>query len=390
MVEAFIKGKMIGWAIERIQETPESFAHKLKIKPEKLLAWEGEKEYPSMRQAEDLARKLKIPFGYLYLVSPPVENLPLPDLRTISSTPPNRPSPNFLDIIYDALRKRDWYREYLQNEKAPVVPFIGRFGLADDPNHVANSIRSILQVNDNLRQQARTWNEFLTLLIRKAEESRILVLRSGIVGNNTHRKLDVGEFRGFAISDDLAPVVFINQNDYKTAQIFTLAHELVHLWIGESGVSNPDYKLRADQQKYEVDQFCDKVAAEVLVPSDDFDRGWDGSRSVDRNIQDLAFFYKVSAFVILRRAYTLDKIAHDIYQEKYQELLAKIRAKPTPPGGNFYNLVMSRNSTTLTRRLLIAVAENKASPIEAARLLNVHVASLRNVETYFRMGLANA
>lgn len=386
MVEALITGKMISWAIERIGETPGSFAHKLKIKPERLLAWEGEKEYPTIRKAEELARKLKIPFGYLYLTSRPIENLPLPDLRTISSTPPSRPSPNFLDVIYDALRKRDWYREYLQKEKASIVPFIGRFGLTDNPNNVASSIRNTLQINENLRHQARTWEEFLTLLIRKAEESRILVLRTGIVGNNVYRKLEVDEFRGFALSDDLAPLVFINENDFKTAQIFTLAHELAHLWIGESGVSNPDYKLRANQQKFVVDQFCDKVAAEVLVPGDDFDLRWDDSKSVDNNLQNLATFYRVSAFVILRRAYTLDKIVPDVYQDKYQELLAQTRVKPTQPGGNFYNLVMSRNSSTLTKSLLVAVAENKASPTEAARLLNMHVASFRNVETYFGMG----
>lgn len=391
MVEALVTGKMISWGMDRIGETPVSLAQKLKIKPERILAWLKEEEYPSMRQADELAKKLQVPFGYLYLSSAPVESIPLPDLRTIANRPPTRPSPNFLDVIYDALRKRDWYREYLKNENAPTIAFIGKFNTTHNPNDVAASIRSVLSINDDLRHQARTWDEFLRLLIRKADESRVLVLRSRIVGNNVHRKLDVNEFRGFAISDDLAPLVYINENDFKTAQIFTLIHELAHLWIGESGVSNPDYKLRANDQKHIIDQFCDKVAAEALVPEDDFERRWDTHKVVDNNLNDLAAYYRVSSFVVLRRAYSLNRVGSDLYQDKYQELLSRVRPpKDKGPGGNFYNLLMSRNGYTLTKRLMVGVAENRVSPSEAARLLNIRVASLRNVENYFVGGLANA
>ncbi len=382
MVEAFITPEMIGWAIERVHETHIGLAHKLNVKPEKIAEWVSGDKRPSIRQAQELAKKLKIPFGYLYLSSPPTEKLPLPDLRTMSGTPSSKPSPDFLDVLHDALRKQQWYHEYLKNENVASLPFIGRFKLGDNPKDIAIDIKSTLGINDTLRRQSRTWEEFLTQFSRKAEEARILVLRSGIVGNNTYRKLDVHEFRGFAISDDLAPLVFVNGNDYKSAQIFTLAHELAHLWIGQSGVSNPNYMLRANQQQNEIDRLCDSIAAEVLVPSDDFIMRWNDFSNLDENIDNLAVQYRVSGFVILRRAYTLGKIETDLFHAKYDELLRKSQRRPTNGGGDFYNLLMSRNSNTFTTALMIGVAEGSVAPTEAARLLNLRVARLRHVESY--------
>ena len=123
---------------------------------------------------------------------------------------------------------------------------------------------------EQIRRTSHTWDEFLRELTRSAEATGILVMRSGIVGGNTRRKLSVNEFRGFVISDDLAPLVFINGRDSKAAQIFTLVHELVHVWIDRSGISNPDPKDVPAELRNTVETFCNSVAAEVLVPHADF------------------------------------------------------------------------------------------------------------------------
>ncbi|HMM61712.1 MAG TPA: ImmA/IrrE family metallo-endopeptidase, partial [Candidatus Rifleibacterium sp.] len=98
------------------------------------------------------------------------------------------------------------------------------------------------------RGEAANWESFFNILVERSEQAGIIILRSGKVGNNTHRTLDVKEFRGFVIYDELAPFIFINGADAKAAQIFTLVHELAHVWLGASGVSNngldtPEYRM---------------------------------------------------------------------------------------------------------------------------------------------------
>lgn len=380
MVEALITPKMIEWAIDRVDEDYVELARKLNVKPEKINDWKNGYAFPTFRQAQELAKKLKIPFGYLYLDTPQKEDLPLPDLRTVPLTVSLRPSADFIDVLYDSLRKQQWYREYLQQEDASPIPFIGKFSFNDDINTIAANIRATLDINDDLRQKCSTWEEFLTELVRRAEQSRILILRSGIVGSNTHRKLDVEEFRGFVISDELAPLVFINGSDYKTAQIFTLIHELAHLWIGQSGISNPDYKLRSKEQQNRIDQLCDVIAAETLVPSEDFNLRWNDSYRLDDNLDSLARKYRVSQFVVLRRAYELDKIQRELFLQKYHELLERITRKKSDGGGDFRKLLLSRNSSTFTNTLLVAMKEGRVLPTDAAALLNVRVSTLRTIE----------
>lgn len=384
-MEALITREIVSWAIKRSNKTPDTIARQLSIKPETLSAWEKGNARPSFRQAQLLANKLRIPFGYLYLNTPPKESLPLPDLRTITGHNDHKPTPDFLDLLYDIFRKQEWYRQYLEEEEASPVPFIGKFNLNDSPYTIASDIRDTLGIDDSLRQECDNWEEFLKRLIYRAEIHHVLVLHSGIVGNNTYRKLDVHEFRGFAISDELAPVIFINGNDYKTARIFTIAHELAHLWIGASGISNLNYSLRSKQQRHHIDQFCDSIAAETLIPSDDFLMRWGTFVKLDNNLNRLARHYKVSAFVVLRRAYEFDKITEEIFKDKYQELLGKVKPRK-PSGGDYYSLVLSRNSATFTKSLIMAASEGRVLPTEAARLLNVKVAKLNAIESYVSFG----
>jgi len=383
-IEALITPEIIGWAMQRINLSIDTLAHKLNVKPENIEEWCKGKR-PSFHQALELANKLKIPFGYLYLEAPPKEELPLPDLRTITSKYNHKPSPEFLDLLYDVFRKQEWYHDYLKEEEASPVPFIGRYTLNDNPTIIASDIRNTLGVDDTLRQECDTWEEFLKRLIYRAEIHRVLVLRSSIVGNDTHRHLNLQEFQGFAISDELAPVIFINERDYKTAQIFTVAHELAHLWIGQSGISNLNYALRSKQQRHIIDQFCDNIAAEVLIPSDDFLMRWNYFTKLDNNINRLARHYRVSAFVVLRRAYEFNKITDTVFKDKYQDLLSRIKSRKGG-FGEYYSLVLSRNSATFTTSLIMALSEGRALPTEAATLLNVKVAKLNAIESYVLFG----
>ncbi len=383
MSEAFVNPGLVRWARERRRLTPEVAANRIHAK---FMAWEAGERRPTLRQAQNMAKKLSVPFGYLFLSEPPTERIPLADLRTVSGASPRPPSSEFIDLVNDVLRKQEWYRELQESEGAEPVPFIGRFSLNDRPETIAADITSTLRIDNTMRQESPNWEEFLRYFIQRAERARVLVLRSGIVGNNTHRPLDVNEFRGFAISDDLAPLVFINGRDAKTAQIFTLAHELAHLWIGESGISNPDHMRLPSQQPNEIDRLCDQVAAETLLPHRSFELRWQDEDSVEDNLQELATRFRVSKFVVLRRAYEHDKLTFQVYQDYYQDLVANLRRTGSQSGGDFYRTLLARNSSTFTANLLAAAAQGRVPDRDAARLLNVKVKKLEDIRNRVFLG----
>jgi Zn-dependent peptidase ImmA (M78 family)/DNA-binding XRE family transcriptional regulator len=383
MTKALITPEIVEWARERQNLTIDEVARKVQVKAQRVEAWETGEASPTFRQAQRLAERLYVPFGYLFLSSPPTLNLPLPDLRTVSGEPRESPSPDFLDLISDVIAKQEWCREYLESEDAQPIPFIGTFSRDDDADDIARDIRSYLSINARMRLTARNWEEFLRDFIRRAEDVGVLVMRSGIVGSNTHRHLSVEEFRGFAISDDIAPLVFINGQDAKNAQIFTLAHELAHLWIGESGVSNPNYQEQSFRQINDIERLCNRVAAEVLLPKVDFQLRWQDGLPTERNIQEIARRYRVSRITVLRQAFDQGKIDSETYWEFFQSEIGRYKKGRADGGGDFYNNLTARNSATLTLALIGATLERRVSHRDAANLLNIRVGTLDSVVDKF-------
>lgn len=390
MTEALVTPRLITWARERRRLPLEEAAEKLSVTGDKLQNWEHGIKCPTFKQAISIAEKLYIPFGYLFLPTPPEEKLPLPDFRTVAGAPEYPPSPDFLDVLSDTLRKQQWYREYQQSIEAERREFIGRFTQEAEHKQIANDIRNTLQIDDSMREESHSWEQFLREFIRRSERIGVLVLRSGIVGNNTHRPLDVEEFRGFVISDTLAPLIFINGKDAKTAQIFTLAHELAHLWMGQTGISNPDYLNQLSAPQNIIERVANQVAAETLLPADEFLCFWDTRKEKQANIEALAQRYRISRFVVLRRAFDNDKLSEAEYYEYYQSLIAEHRKSSGVSGGSFYRNLLTRNSSTLTTTLLVACAEGRVSQKEAASLLNVKIKSMPSIQREILGGAANA
>ena len=97
----------------------------------------------------------------------------------------------------------------------PRLTFVGSVTLADQAEDVAEAMRQSLSLSIAERKGLPTWMDALRQLIAKAEETEVLVMASSIVGSNSHRKLNVDEFRGFALADDLAPLVFLNSTNNK-------------------------------------------------------------------------------------------------------------------------------------------------------------------------------
>jgi IrrE N-terminal-like domain len=232
---AAVNPVLLRWALERAGVTG---AEELTGRFPKLPEWEAETAQPTLNQLEAFARAAHVPVGYLFLPAPPEEPLPIPDFRTPEGRGVRRPSPNMLDMIYACQERQSWYHEFSLASRMPEADFVGTARLGQRPEEVAADMGTRLGFDLSARDACRSWQEALRLFISQAEKLGVLVMVSGIVLSNTHRVLDLQEFRGFALSDRRAPLVFINGTDTKSGQMFTLAHELAHLWLGESALSD--------------------------------------------------------------------------------------------------------------------------------------------------------
>jgi Zn-dependent peptidase ImmA (M78 family) len=366
---------VLRWARERAGFSVRELAEKIGAKPEQVRDWEQTGEL-SFSRAEKLAKVTHTPFGYLYLETPPEEKLPIPDFRTVAAKDVHRPSPDLLDVLYDALRRQDWFRDYLVAYGEEPLSFVGSVKLDDSPDEVAARIKDAIHLDTEVRRSARTWEEALRLQVESMEEAGVLVMRSGIVGNNTHRQLSVDEFRGFALSDPYAPLVFVNSRDSKGAQMFTLAHELVHVWLGVSGVSNLEATYAPNHR---VERFCNRVAAELLVPTVELRAEWHTARTQPRPLAGLAQRFKVSSLVLLRRLRDLRFISQTQFERQYSEEEKRFeeRAAQSSGGGDFYLTQRTRTGTRFAKALIESVLEGRTTYRDALQLLGI-----RKIETF--------
>lgn len=341
---------VLRWARERAGFDPGELAGKLQVKPERILEWERSGEI-SMAQVGRLAQRTYTPEGWLFLDALPDDSLPIADFRTVGNRPWRGPSPNLLDTVYAMQRRQAWMREELLLEEADPLEFMGQFDDNSDIEEVANGIRDALNLENGWASRKSNWSVALRDLRGRVERAGILVFINGIVDNNTHRKLDPDEFRGFALVDEYAPLIFINNSDFTSAQMFTLAHELAHIFVGHEGVSSLERLLPSDNPG---ERFCDSIAAEFLVPHADLDEFWKTVGNDEEPYQKVAREFKVSVIVAARRALDLDLIDRAAYFDFYAEYLNDERRKKadTPGGGDFWN----NQNVRLGRRFSAAVS----------------------------------
>jgi Zn-dependent peptidase ImmA (M78 family) len=250
------------------------------------------------------------------------------------------------------------------------LPFIGSVTITDDPYTVAANIRNSLGVTSDARDAIYNFSEMLRFLRETIESVGALVFITGIVGSDTHRRLDPTEFRGFALADQYAPVVFVNGADTKAAQIFTLIHELAHLWAGSSGVSD----VSADPDAQSIEVWCNKVAAEFLVPFSELQKQRRAEMTLFDEIQVLAKHFKVSTLVILRHLYDAGSIEyltyHDAYNKELERLL-RFETRGGRSGGDYYNSTLVRTGHRFAKAILSSTWEGRTPFTEAMRLLGM-------------------
>jgi Zn-dependent peptidase ImmA (M78 family)/transcriptional regulator with XRE-family HTH domain len=361
-----IKPDMLRWAVERARIAEEA----LEAKFPQLQQWLTGETKPTLKQLEKFAQATRVALGYLFLPKPPIESLPIPDFRTLEDKELARPSPDLLDTIYTMQRRQAWLREELLEAEAEPLEFIESAKVTDDPAAIGREMRRTVGLTDGWAANISTWEAAVGELRRRIEELNVIAVINGVVGNNVYRKLDVEEFRGFAICDRYAPVIFVNGADAKSAQMFTLAHELAHLWLGQSALTDTGI-IHSPTSK--VERWCDRAAAEFLVPEQELRAFWRDIRSAPGRFSKVARQFKVSPIVAGRRAKDLDLIDPDEFFAFYERYTQQERQrKETAGGGDFYRNQNNRVGEQFARHVMLAALDGRLSFKEAYDLTGLN------------------
>lgn len=376
MLRVNVKSELLHWATERAGLPPESLEDRFP----RFREWEEGVTQPTLKQLEAFAKATRTPLGFFFLSEPPEEQMPLPDFRTARNVPINRPSPDLLETIYICQQRQEWYREHARSQHADPVQGIASTTTSVDVVTAARTIRETIGISPEERRLFPTWTEALRALIQRADEFGILVMVSGIVGSNTSRTLDASEFRGFALSDTLAPLIFVNGADTKAGQMFTLAHEIAHLWLGQSGVSNSEPGVVADENH--VEQWCNRVAAEMLVPLESFQADYDQRADIQNEVNRLARIFKVSTLVIIRRMHDAGGLSANKMWVLYQAELKRLQEIQRGSGGDFYRTQGVRTGHRFTKALITSALEGQTLHRDA-----LHMLGFSSFDTFKKLAL---
>lgn len=360
MTRVEVKPELLRWARER------SRIDELEVSARfpQVEAWERGERQPTIKQLEAFAKATHTPLGYFFLPEPPVERLPIQDFRTVREGV-ELPSADLLDTIYAMQRRQDFLRDERRDGEGEPLDFVGSARLTDDPESVGREMRRVVGLDDGWAAEVRTWIEAVGELRRRTERLGVVPVINGVVGNNTSRKLDVHEFRGFALTDPYAPLIFVNGADAKSAQMFTLAHELAHVWLGHDGegVSGFEGIFPGSQR---IEKFCDHAAAEFLVPAGELKKQWPAVKHEGDSFERLARHFKVSPIVAGRRAMDLRLVGRDAFFEFYRDYTQRERARAkTPTGGDFYNTQNTRLGQSFALAVMRAALKGRLSFKEA-------------------------
>ncbi|MBQ1122250.1 ImmA/IrrE family metallo-endopeptidase [Streptomyces sp. B15] len=365
-VRVRVEPEVLLWAVERAGWSEDVIARRAP----RLEQWLAGGTRPTLKQLEKFAHATHTPVGLLFLSEPPTEEVPIPDMRTMGNHAVERPSADLLDTIYACQSRQEWYEEYAATNGLPEVDFAGTATTSSDPAGVASEIRRRLNFEVTDRAPFSSWEDTLRQLIDRIESIGVLVMVNGIVGSDTHRRLKPEEFRGFALADRTAPLIFVNGADTKAAQIFTMAHELAHIWLGESALSDA---AMARVTGNEAELWCNRVAAEVLVPLGAIRSEYRGEASV-AELERLARIYRISTLVVLKRLYDARYFNWDeftqLYAVEHQRIAEILRSRRrAASGGNYYYTQPIRLSRKFARAVISDTFEGGTAFRDAYRLL---------------------
>lgn len=376
--KAYITPNVLKWARESAKMTEETAAAKIpKLTVVKLKEWEDGTSQPTIRQAQILAKAYKRPFALFFLPEVPKDFQPLQDFRKSGSKELTTSS---IFIIREIQQKQAWISDVYSDNNEEKLPFVGRFSLNSNPKDVADDILATLGINPSKYKTDNPIREW----INAAESNGIFVSRTSFI--HSKMKLDSEELQGFAIADQFAPFVFVNSDDWNAPQLFTLVHEIAHIWIAATGISNEIEPEIDNRDKFNpIELFCNEVAANALIPTEII---LNIDRRVFKNSQDIFKTAKnlgVSSFAFLVRALNLQLVTNPEYKvlkrqteidyqaflkrEAEKKAALKLKQKEKPGGPNPYLLRLNKNSRLFTQVVLDALRSGFVQPTQASFLL---------------------
>lgn len=384
--KAYITPNVLQWARESARMSEEVAAARVSVSVERLKEWENGLEQPTIHQAQTLAKAYKRPFALLFLPDIPRDFQPLQDFRSSGSKSLTTSS---IFIIREVQQKQAWISDLYKENDEEKLPFVGRFSTDDNPAVVARDLLKTLDINPLNYRTANPIKEW----INAAESKGIFVSRTSFI--NSHLTLDSEELQGFVISDPFAPFVFVNSEDWNAPQLFTLVHELAHIWIAETGLSNDVEPENRNAQKYHpVELFCNEVAANALMPIEFFDGLNATTFSNAKLLFRAAKLLGVSSFALLVRSFNLNKISdfnyhrlkHDAeaefaaFLQREAEKNQKLKETKKATGPDYYLLQMNRNGRLFTQTVIDSFKGGFIEPTMASQLLNVQVNKFPKLE----------
>lgn len=369
-----IKPSILEWALSRSGKS-----EKIKAQFTSLDNWINGKVKPTLNQLEKYAKATTTPLGYFFLEEPPEETLPIPSYRTIHDDVPNQQSTELLDTIYIMQQRQGFMKDYFKENLDHELEFVNSYK-GDNAKILADNIRHLLELELNWAYKFSNWHLALRYLIDRCEKKYITVMINGVVGNNTHRKLNVSEFRGFVLVDKIAPLIFINGADAKSAQIFTLIHEIGHLIKGTSGVIEAS---PINDSANKIEKICNSATAELLCPEDLFNQEWQTHFQVSDTYEALSQLFKVSQLVIARRAFELKIINQNQFAIFYEKYKSQQITVSNSEGGNFYATSRMRLGDLFSRAIIYQTNVKKIQYTDAYRLTGLKGNTYQKYVNYF-------
>ncbi|MFA5848843.1 MAG: XRE family transcriptional regulator [Bacteroidales bacterium] len=381
--KAYITPNVLKWARESARMSEEIASAKVSVSVDKLKEWEEGISQPSIRQADILAKAYRRPFALLFLPEVPKDFQPLQDFRQKGSKELGTAS---VFIIREIQQKQAWIRDVFEENGEEKLSFVGKYTINDNPEIVAKNILNTLDINPAAYSTENPIKEW----IDKAESKGIFISRTSFI--HSRLTLDSEEIQGFAIADAYAPFVFINSDDWNAPQLFTLVHELAHIWIAQSGVSNDiEFDIINRDNKNPIEVFCNNVAANALMPSQIFSNLDISIYKSFNRIFNTSNSFGISSFALLVRALNLNIISFDRYillkneaDIAFKKFLEREREKElkskTPGGPNPYLLMLNKNSRLFTQIVIDAFRGGHIEPTQASSLLNAPVNKFSSFE----------